>query len=203
MGKYKTPSWLGYVAAGLMAVALFGCGGDDGATGPQGPAGPTGPAGPAGPTGPAAKASPIRQQHSDGTYGRRRQARSGRPPSSEVTVTSVTIASPPVVEFTVTDEPGSRWSGLGNHVQEQHRHGRQLSQPGVLDRQARARAPTAARASGSATSSRRCRRPTTGRRPDPPQHRQHRQAGSDNGKTAATSTPSIATSRRSRPRSTR
>ncbi len=72
------------LAAGLLTLA--GCGGSDGAAGPAGPAGPSG-------TGAVNLAALTPEQWAGATF------------KSEVT--SVTIASPPVVEFTVTDAVGN------------------------------------------------------------------------------------------------
>jgi OmcA/MtrC family decaheme c-type cytochrome len=100
--------WRGLLAASLIALlALAGCGGDDGDPGPagppgaQGPAGPTGPAGPAGPGGAGSSVnlgfiSPEEWENS----------------SFAATVSSITIASPPVVEFTVVDNQGRAVEGF-------------------------------------------------------------------------------------------
>ncbi len=72
------------LAAGLLTLA--GCGGSDGAAGPAGPAGPSG-------TGAVNLAALTPEEWAGATF------------KSEVT--SVTIASPPVVEFTVTDALGN------------------------------------------------------------------------------------------------
>ena len=99
MGKNNNHRWLGLVAAGLMAFGLAGCGGgSDGAAGPQGSAGPTGPTGPTGPAGPAGAgtvnlAALTPEQWAEAKF--------------QAAVTSVVIASPPVVEFTVTDNVGN------------------------------------------------------------------------------------------------
>jgi OmcA/MtrC family decaheme c-type cytochrome len=115
MGKYKTPSWLGYVAAGLMAVALFGCGGDDGATGPQGPAGPPGAEGPPGPTGPSGEGVvTIGSNTATAPTVVAANAAVWESLIPTVKVTGVTIASPPVVSFEVTDAAGQPVVGLGN-----------------------------------------------------------------------------------------
>ena len=124
-----------------MAVALFGCGGDDGATGPQGlRARPALPALPARPARPAGGHRDDRQQHSDGRVASSPPTpRSGNRSIPTVTVTGVTIASPPVVNFTVTDAAGQPVVGLGNTTKSQHGQVRQLPQPRVRDRQAGAR----------------------------------------------------------------
>ncbi|MDP2005864.1 MAG: OmcA/MtrC family decaheme c-type cytochrome [Rubrivivax sp.] len=109
MGMTKNRSWLALAAAGLLAVTLSGCGGGD--TGPAGPAGtagtpgatgPTGPAGPAGPPGTATSAVNLAtitpEQWEAATF--------------SATVSKVTIASPPVVEFAVADALGNPVIGL-------------------------------------------------------------------------------------------
>jgi OmcA/MtrC family decaheme c-type cytochrome len=73
------------MGAVALVLALAGCGG--GSTGSQGPAGPPGPGGPPG----------------------------AQPPSATsliMTITSASIASPPVVNFTVTNEGGFAYPGL-------------------------------------------------------------------------------------------
>jgi OmcA/MtrC family decaheme c-type cytochrome len=74
------------LGASAVMLALAGCGsdGNDGAPGPAGPPGPPGPAAPASVT------------------------------SLDVTIDSVSIASPPVVEFTVTDQDGAGYAGFSD-----------------------------------------------------------------------------------------
>jgi len=74
------------VGISVVMLALAGCGddGNDGAPGPAGPPGPPGPAAPASAT------------------------------SLTVTIDSVTIASPPVVEFTVTNQDGAGFAGFSD-----------------------------------------------------------------------------------------
>ena len=96
--------WLGFIAAGVMAATLAGCGGDDGATGPQGVAGPPGADGSAGPPGPpgatgTVNASFVTPQEWEASQ-------------FSATVDSVSTGSPPVVEFTVVDERGRPVEGL-------------------------------------------------------------------------------------------
>ncbi len=78
---------IGLVIALAFAFSLLGCSGD---TGPAGPAGPAGPPGPPGPPGPGA----------------------AEPTALNVQITGVTISSPPVVNFTVTDQAGNAFPGL-------------------------------------------------------------------------------------------
>ncbi len=104
MSYRKTHWWLGLATAGLLAVALVGCGGSDGAAGPQGPAGPAGTAGTPGTPG------------SSGTPG---TSSAGSVNLAAITseawasanfkaeISKVTVSSPPVVEFSVTDATGA------------------------------------------------------------------------------------------------
>ena len=74
----------------VLLLTLTGCG-DDGSDGAQGPAGPPGPPGPPG-------SSPTATE-------------------LNINIDSVTVASPPVVEFTVTNEDGIAYPGLtGNDL---------------------------------------------------------------------------------------
>ena len=84
------------------AFLLHGCGGgSDGAAGPAGPAGPQGPAGPAGPAGQnVVSLSQLTPDQYAAT-------------EFNATITGVTIASPPVVNFKVTDQKGMPIAGLG------------------------------------------------------------------------------------------
>lgn len=85
----------------LAAIALSGCsGGSDGAAGAAGTTGPTGPTGPSGPSG--ATLTSLSSLTADQLA------------SLTLTgeVTSVTIASPPVVNFTVKDGAGKGVAGL-------------------------------------------------------------------------------------------
>ena len=70
----------------IAAAALWGCEGSDG---PQGPAGPTGPQGPQGPTGGPGPGSGVPIESAD---------------RINIEVSSVTIASPPVVEFALSND---------------------------------------------------------------------------------------------------
>jgi OmcA/MtrC family decaheme c-type cytochrome len=117
--KYR--SWIALAAAGVVAAALSGCGGGSGDTGATGPAGATGPSGPTGPAGPGG--TPGTSSGSSVVVGSNAltnatvvNANAAAWASLEpvVTVTSVTIASPPVVNFTVKDVFGKPVLGLGN-----------------------------------------------------------------------------------------
>jgi OmcA/MtrC family decaheme c-type cytochrome len=102
----RNRNWLTLVAAGVIAVSLAGCGGDDGAAGP---AGATGPAGPAGPTGPAGPAGPSASAMVDVT---KISAEAWENAKFSATVSKVTIAGAPVVEFSVSDSNGAAVVGL-------------------------------------------------------------------------------------------
>jgi OmcA/MtrC family decaheme c-type cytochrome len=89
-------------------VILAGCEGDAGPAGAQGPAGPPGPPGPPGTSG------PILTIPSNATPASSTAAATWAALQLRVTVTDVSISSPPVVDFTVTDENGTPVRGLGN-----------------------------------------------------------------------------------------
>jgi len=127
----KQRQWMGWIASGLMAAMLAACGGngDTGPQGPNGPAGPTGPTGPAGPAGPTGPAGPAGPSGPPGTVGATFfvgsnsltnasaiavNAAAWEALEPSVTINSVTIASPPVVNFTVKDGFGRGVTGLGN-----------------------------------------------------------------------------------------
>jgi len=103
-------SWLKVLgAAALVGAVLSGCGGSDGSAGPPGATGatgPAGPAGPAGPTGPSGSAAVVLTPTT--------------PPAEfaaldlNATVTSVTIASPPVVNFKLATKQGVPVIGFGS-----------------------------------------------------------------------------------------
>jgi len=114
--------WRGLVATSMIALlALAGCGGDDGDPGPAGPPGAQGPAGPAGPAGPpGADAGGTVTILSNATTNEAAIAASSEQWAklqAEITVTGVTIASPPVVSFSVKDAFGTPIVGLGNASQ--------------------------------------------------------------------------------------
>lgn len=130
MRTSKSRPWIPLVMAGLIAAALAGCGGSDGETGATGATGPAGPAGPAGPPGtPGAPGTPG----SPGTPGTpggtvftvgsntltnasaiAANAAAWEALEPTVTITGVTIASAPVVTFTVKDGFNRPVVGLGN-----------------------------------------------------------------------------------------
>ncbi len=124
MDTLKNRNWLALAAISLAALTLSGCGGSDGAAGPAGPAGATGAAGaagPAGPTGPSGStgssggsslAVGTNALNNASAISANAAAWAAMEPT--VTISSVTIASPPVVNFTVTDGYGRAVTGLGN-----------------------------------------------------------------------------------------
>lgn len=85
-------------AVAAAAFLLHGCGGSDGSTGPEGPAGPQGPAGPAGANVLNVSKLPADQYAAT---------------AFNATITGVTVASPPVVNFKVADANGVPIVGLG------------------------------------------------------------------------------------------
>ena len=106
-------------------IGLAGCEGDDGldgaagTPGTPGTAGPTGPTGPAGPTGPTGSGTVGIEQGGDVTLG------DGTTLTAEqieqigglvATIDSATIASPPVVEFTVKTVHGGAVLGIAPSV---------------------------------------------------------------------------------------
>ena len=119
MGRRQLPYWLAVAVATAIAASMAGCGGDGG---PAGPAGPPGPAGPAGPPGnPGTPGAPGGSGSSNvgsnaltdpTAIATNAQAWADLQPT--VTITNVTIASPPVVSFSVTDNFGKAVVGLGN-----------------------------------------------------------------------------------------
>ena len=86
-------------AVAAAAFLLHGCGGSDGDPGPAGPAGPQGPAGPSG-----ANVVDVSKLAADQYAATEFNA----------TITGVTIASPPVVNFKVTNQNGTPIVGLGS-----------------------------------------------------------------------------------------
>jgi OmcA/MtrC family decaheme c-type cytochrome len=89
----------------MLGIGLAGCSGDDGAQGPAGPQGPSGPAGPAGPAGPPGPNAVILTPTTDPqTFADLRIT---------ATVTSVSISSPPVVNFKLANHEGKPIVGFG------------------------------------------------------------------------------------------
>jgi len=121
MGKQRTPRWIAGVVAAILAASIAGCGGGD--SGPAGPAGPQGPSGPSGP--PGNPGTPGGGGGGSGTTNVgsntltnpaaiQANADAWAELQPAVTITKVTIASPPVVDFTVVDAFGNAVVGLGN-----------------------------------------------------------------------------------------
>ncbi len=79
-----------------------------------GPAGPPGTPGPPGPSGPPGSNTPTVSVPSNATPATDASAAAWAALSMNVTVTGVTINSPPVVNFTVKDDSGVPVTGLGN-----------------------------------------------------------------------------------------
>jgi OmcA/MtrC family decaheme c-type cytochrome len=102
MGKSGFRSWRLWVTSVFVVAALAACGGDDGATGPQGPDGPAGPTGPTGPGSPSGGRLDVTTITPE----------AWATANFSSSVNSVTIANPPVVEFTVSDEQGRGVVGL-------------------------------------------------------------------------------------------
>jgi len=99
----------------LAATVMVGCGGGTGDAGPAGPAGPPGPpgaSGPPGPTGPGGGGAATIPSNAAPPTDAQAAAWAAMAPKAQVT--SVTISSPPVVNFTVTDGSGNAVVGLGN-----------------------------------------------------------------------------------------
>jgi OmcA/MtrC family decaheme c-type cytochrome len=115
MNKMRLRPWIGLVGAGVLAAVIAGCGGSSGDTGPQGPAGPQGPQGPTGPAGPAGGTGAITIASNSATPTEATTAVwKALTPQVDPASISVTIASPPVVKFTVKDADGRTISGLAD-----------------------------------------------------------------------------------------
>ena len=111
------PQWVRLAAASVLAVAaLAGCGGgSDGATGPAGTSGPAGATGPAGPAG--SPALVTLNVGSNAAVASAASAAAWQSLAPQITITGVTIASAPVVSFTVKNAAGTPVIGLGNKSQ--------------------------------------------------------------------------------------
>ncbi len=100
----------GLILLVLSALALGGCDGDDGRDGADGQDGAQGPPGPPGPAGEDAAPDPV--VIGDGSALTELEiARLGK---LEATITNVTVSSPPVVDFTVTDQNGNPAEGIAS-----------------------------------------------------------------------------------------
>jgi OmcA/MtrC family decaheme c-type cytochrome len=101
------------LAALTVMVLGLGCTGPVGPVGPAGPGGDAGPQGVAGPPGDAGSLGPVKIA-SNAVPASDAASAAWAALAPQVTVTSVSIASPPVVHFTVTDANGFPVVGLGN-----------------------------------------------------------------------------------------
>lgn len=111
-----------FVSACALALGLTACSGDDGADGARGPAGPAGEQGPAGPAGPEGPAGEDGIDGTDGTDGQDGtdatavvvvgSSDAQNIESISATIDTITIMSPPVVNFTVVDQDGRGIVGL-------------------------------------------------------------------------------------------
>jgi len=101
----------------VSAITLAGCSGDSGPAGPGGPPGPPGPPGNPGNPGPPGSSTGVIRVPSNATPASDAAAAQWAALQPKVTVTSVTISSPPVVNFTVTNADGTPIVGLGNASQ--------------------------------------------------------------------------------------
>ena len=104
----RTLRRLQWVLILLPTLLAMGCSHDDGPAGPQGPQGPPGPPGAPGGNG------TVVSIPSNATSASDEAAAKWATLSLRVNVTSVSISSAPVVNFTVTDESGIPVKGLGN-----------------------------------------------------------------------------------------
>jgi len=100
---------LGWGSILIVALLAAGCSGDTGPAGPPGPQGPPGPSGPPGSSSGSGTTIP-----SNATPASDAAAAAWAALALKVTVTSVSINSAPVVNFTVTDDAGVPVTGLGN-----------------------------------------------------------------------------------------
>ena len=116
MDKKNQRHWTRLAVAGLVAIALSGCGGggDTGPAGPTGATGATGATGPAGPTGPAGSSISLFKVPSNASTPTDAAKAAWAALEPKVTVTSVSIAGAPVVSFKVLDAAGTPVVGLGN-----------------------------------------------------------------------------------------
>ncbi len=111
----RSTNWrTGFLACAVALLAACG-GGDTGPAGPQGPKGDTGDTGGTGPTGPQGPAGTATVTiPSNATPATDSFVATWAALAPKVTVSSVTIASPPVVTFSVVDGSGNPVVGLGN-----------------------------------------------------------------------------------------
>jgi OmcA/MtrC family decaheme c-type cytochrome len=112
MKKMSLRPWIALAGAGLLATVIAGCGGSDGKDGAPGAPGPKGDKGD-----PGAAAGSMVVVGKNTVAATDASAAAWAALQPQVTVTSVTINSAPVVEFTVTDAAGLPVVGLGNTQQ--------------------------------------------------------------------------------------
>lgn len=109
MDKTKFRGLIGAIAVGATAVLLAACSGDDGAPGPAGPPGAPGAPGQQGPAGVITVTVPGNTTAATGA-----STAAWAALAPKASVTSVSISSPPVVNFTVTTQDGTPIVGLGS-----------------------------------------------------------------------------------------
>ena len=119
MGKQRSPYWLAFAVATVIAASLAGCGGDGGPAGPPArpapqvlPGAPGTPGTPGTPGGGGTTSVGSNALTNPDAIATNAAAWADLQPT--VTVTGVTIASAPVVSFTVFDSFGRAVVGLGN-----------------------------------------------------------------------------------------
>ena len=116
MKNRRTPLWTKLATASLLSIAIAGCGGgSDGATGATGAAGAAGATGATGPAGANLVATVNLGSNTAAPTAAAAAAWAAVAP--QVTVSSVSIASPPVVNFSVKDAAGNPVVGLGAYSQ--------------------------------------------------------------------------------------
>ncbi len=109
MDKTKFRGLIGAIAVGATAVFLAACSGDDGAPGPAGPPGAPGAPGQQGPAGVITVTVPGNTTAATGA-----STAAWAALAPKASVTSVSISSPQVVNFTVTTQDGTPIVGLGS-----------------------------------------------------------------------------------------
>jgi len=119
MGRQRVAYWIAVVAATALTALLPGCGGNGGEAGPGGPPGAAGP--PGAPGTPGSPGTPggggttnVGSNALTNPDAIATNAAAWAELQTTVTVNSVTIASAPVVNFTVLDSFGRGVVGLGN-----------------------------------------------------------------------------------------
>ncbi len=106
MNMSKFRGWIGALTFGVLVALLAGCGGGNGTAGPAGEQGTQGPQGPQGPSGQTGNSSGTT------TAANFMSSSEWAAASFTAAVGRVTISSPPVVEFTLTDGQGKPVTGL-------------------------------------------------------------------------------------------